>query len=217
MRRTHRAIVGKSSSGSRTLLISPTRLRSSASSSPGRAGLLFGRDGSGTRNASTPPPGAPRGGRSPGPSGVHWAFHGRRALKLPLELEDIKAILPHRYPFLLVDRVLELEEDKRVVAIKNITSNERYFIAGPGGVADPAGLDPHRGHGPGGGGPDPLQAREPLPARLLHGDRPRALPAPGHRRRPGATRGRGRAPAQQDRHPQGAGPSWTGRSCAKAR
>jgi len=59
---------------------------------------------------------------------------GETALKLPLDLEDIKAILPHRYPFLLVDRVLELEEDKRVVAIKNITTNERYFIAGPGGV-----------------------------------------------------------------------------------
>ena len=57
------------------------------------------------------------------------------ALKLPLEIEDIKAILPHRYPFLLVDRVLELVEDQSVVAIKNITTNERYFIAGPGGVA----------------------------------------------------------------------------------
>ena len=55
-------------------------------------------------------------------------------LKLPLEVEDIKKILPHRYPFLLVDRILELEEDKRVVAVKNVTSNERYFIAGPGGV-----------------------------------------------------------------------------------
>jgi len=59
---------------------------------------------------------------------------GETSLELPLELEDIKAILPHRYPFLLVDRVLELEEGKRVVAVKNITSNERYFIAGPGGV-----------------------------------------------------------------------------------
>ena len=59
---------------------------------------------------------------------------GDESLTLPLEIEDIKAILPHRYPFLLVDRVLELEEDKRVVAVKNITSNERYFIAGPGGV-----------------------------------------------------------------------------------
>ena len=56
------------------------------------------------------------------------------ALKLPLEIEDIKRILPHRSPFLFVDRVLELEPDKRVVALKNVTSNERYFIAGPGGV-----------------------------------------------------------------------------------
>jgi len=55
-------------------------------------------------------------------------------LKLPLEIEDIKAILPHRSPFLLVDRVLDLETDRRVVAVKNVTTNERYFIAGPGGV-----------------------------------------------------------------------------------
>jgi 3-hydroxyacyl-[acyl-carrier-protein] dehydratase len=54
--------------------------------------------------------------------------------KLPLEIEDIKAILPHRTPFLLVDRVLELEANRRVVAVKNVTTNERYFIAGPGGV-----------------------------------------------------------------------------------
>jgi 3-hydroxyacyl-[acyl-carrier-protein] dehydratase len=56
------------------------------------------------------------------------------ALKLPLEIEDIKAILPHRSPFLLVDRILELEPERRVVGLKNVTSNERYFIAGPGGV-----------------------------------------------------------------------------------
>jgi 3-hydroxyacyl-[acyl-carrier-protein] dehydratase len=55
-------------------------------------------------------------------------------LRLPLELEDIKKILPHRYPFLLVDRILEFEEDKRIVGLKNVTSDERYFIAGPGGV-----------------------------------------------------------------------------------
>lgn len=55
-------------------------------------------------------------------------------VKLPLEIEDIKAILPHRYPFLLVDRIVELEEDKRVVGIKQVSANERYFIAGPGGV-----------------------------------------------------------------------------------
>jgi 3-hydroxyacyl-[acyl-carrier-protein] dehydratase len=59
---------------------------------------------------------------------------GEPPLKLPLEIEDIKAILPHRSPFLLVDRVIELEADRRVVAVKNVTTNERYFIAGPGGV-----------------------------------------------------------------------------------
>jgi 3-hydroxyacyl-[acyl-carrier-protein] dehydratase len=54
--------------------------------------------------------------------------------KLPLEIGDIKEILPHRYPFLLVDRVVELEEDRRIVGIKNVAANEPYFIAGPGGV-----------------------------------------------------------------------------------
>lgn len=56
------------------------------------------------------------------------------SLRLPLEIQDIKAILPHRYPFLLVDRIVEFEEDRRIVGIKNVSSDERYFIAGPGGV-----------------------------------------------------------------------------------
>ena len=54
-------------------------------------------------------------------------------LKLPLEIEDIKAILPHRHPFLLVDRILELEPDRRVLGVKNVSADDRYFIAGPGG------------------------------------------------------------------------------------
>ena len=41
--------------------------------------------------------------------------------------QDIKAILPHRYPFLLIDRVIEIEEGKKVVAIKNVTNNEEFF------------------------------------------------------------------------------------------
>src|SRR6266849_2978863 len=56
-------------------------------------------------------------------------------VKLPLEIQDIRAILPHRYPFLFVDRIVEFEEDRRIVGIKNVSSNERYFIAGPGGVS----------------------------------------------------------------------------------
>jgi len=44
-----------------------------------------------------------------------------------LNLEEIKKILPHRYPFLMLDRVLELEEGKRCRAIKNVTGNEPFF------------------------------------------------------------------------------------------
>ena len=55
-------------------------------------------------------------------------------VKLPLEIQDIRAILPHRYPFLFVDRVVEFEEDRHIVGIKNVCSNERYFIAGPRGI-----------------------------------------------------------------------------------
>ena len=44
-----------------------------------------------------------------------------------LGIEDIMKVLPHRYPFLLVDRILELEPGKRVVGIKNVTINEPFF------------------------------------------------------------------------------------------
>ena len=46
-------------------------------------------------------------------------------LTLPLEYADIQRILPHRYPFLLVDRITEFEVDKRIVGIKNVSLNER--------------------------------------------------------------------------------------------
>lgn len=44
-----------------------------------------------------------------------------------LDIDEIKKILPHRYPFLLVDRILELEPGKRAVGIKNVTANEPFF------------------------------------------------------------------------------------------
>lgn len=44
-----------------------------------------------------------------------------------MQIEAIKEILPHRYPFLLVDRVLELVPGEKVVAIKNVTVNEEFF------------------------------------------------------------------------------------------
>lgn len=44
-----------------------------------------------------------------------------------LTAEQIQAILPHRYPFLLVDRILEVEEGARAVGLKNVSINENYF------------------------------------------------------------------------------------------
>ena len=42
-------------------------------------------------------------------------------------IEEIMKVLPHRYPFLLVDRILEFEERKRIVGLKNVTINEPFF------------------------------------------------------------------------------------------
>jgi len=44
-----------------------------------------------------------------------------------LDINEIKDILPHRYPFLLVDRILEFEEKGKVVGLKNVTTNEEFF------------------------------------------------------------------------------------------
>ena len=54
------------------------------------------------------------------------------ALTLPLDQRAIQQILPHRYPFLLVDRITELEPDKRIVGIKNVSLNERYLSPSAG-------------------------------------------------------------------------------------
>ncbi len=44
-----------------------------------------------------------------------------------LDIQEIQKILPHRYPFLLVDRILEMEKGRRIVGIKNVTANENFF------------------------------------------------------------------------------------------
>ena len=65
-------------------------------------------------------------------------------LTLPLDYAAIERILPHRYPFLLVDRITEFEPDRRIVGIKNVSLNERYLAhparRGAGAAAD----HPHR-------------------------------------------------------------------------
>ena len=45
-----------------------------------------------------------------------------------MSIEEVLQYLPHRYPFLLVDRVLECEPMKRLVALKNVTMNEEFFV-----------------------------------------------------------------------------------------
>ncbi|MEE8423792.1 MAG: 3-hydroxyacyl-ACP dehydratase FabZ [Thermodesulfobacteriota bacterium] len=44
-----------------------------------------------------------------------------------MDIKEIMSLLPHRYPFLLVDRITEFEENKRIVGIKNVTINEPFF------------------------------------------------------------------------------------------
>jgi 3-hydroxyacyl-[acyl-carrier-protein] dehydratase len=59
-----------------------------------------------------------KGTKAPGPAS---------APTTPLMYQQITAILPHRYPFLLVDRVVEVDPGKRVKAYKNVTANEPFF------------------------------------------------------------------------------------------
>ena len=49
------------------------------------------------------------------------------AEKTTMDIQEIMSILPHRYPFLLIDRIVEMERGKRIVAIKNVTANEPQF------------------------------------------------------------------------------------------
>src|SRR5580700_11856293 len=71
-----------------------------------------------------------------------FAFHTKRKLmtdtaqpatdapvetQTSLDINDIRRILPHRFPFLLIDRIVDLERRKRIVAIKNVTINEPFF------------------------------------------------------------------------------------------
>jgi beta-hydroxyacyl-ACP dehydratase FabZ len=59
---------------------------------------------------------------------VLTADAGPEALSTPRGIDWIMSMLPHRYPLLLVDRVLEYEPRKRLVAIKNVTINEPFFV-----------------------------------------------------------------------------------------
>ena len=57
----------------------------------------------------------------------HVAIEALAAAKITLDINDIQRLLPHRFPFLLIDRIVDLERKKRIVAIKNVTINEPFF------------------------------------------------------------------------------------------
>jgi len=63
----------------------------------------------------------------PEPGGQGVSKVSGKAIDKAIGIEEIMKVLPHRYPFLLVDRIVELEELKRVVGIKNVTINEPFF------------------------------------------------------------------------------------------
>jgi 3-hydroxyacyl-[acyl-carrier-protein] dehydratase len=48
-------------------------------------------------------------------------------VKTSLDVQDIQSIIPHRYPFLLLDRVTEIRRKEKIVALKNVTNNEPFF------------------------------------------------------------------------------------------
>jgi len=58
---------------------------------------------------------------------AHTTTDASPAAKVPMDINEIFKILPHRYPFLLIDRVIELDRMKRIVALKNVTINEPFF------------------------------------------------------------------------------------------
>jgi len=72
---------------------------------------------------------APGSTQSPIVASQNGAQNGIRGRQMSgvMSIEEIMKVLPHRYPFLLVDRIIEVEEKKRIVGIKNVTINEPFF------------------------------------------------------------------------------------------
>jgi 3-hydroxyacyl-[acyl-carrier-protein] dehydratase len=72
--------------------------------------------------------GTARNGRTPESECGSNGTGTEGGMELPLGAKELLDILPHRYPFLLVDKVLELEKGQRVVVLKNVTVNEPFFV-----------------------------------------------------------------------------------------
>ncbi len=116
-----------------------------------------------------------------------------------MDIKEVLQYLPHRYPFLLIDRVLDCEPGKRIVALKNVTINEHFF----------AGHFPHHPIMPGVMIIEALaQAAAILSFRTMahKADRRLDLLLRRHRRRPLQAPGRPRGRADSRRHSQAPGP-----------
>ena len=135
-----------------------------------------------------------------------------------MDIGRILDVIPHRYPFLLVDRILEVEGTKRIVGIKNVTINEPFFqghfpghpimpgvliIEAMAQVGRDAAARHHRGSGPEG--------------RVLHVARQREVPPAGDAGRPAALRARDAAEPRAHLPDEGRRRTWTARSSPKRR
>ena len=100
---------------------------------------LRGREARCARLRSLPTSTARARTAGPGPEASSYTEPVSTHLSLPLDNAAIERILPHRYPFLLVDKITEFEEDKRIVGVKNVSLNERYLAHRPG---EPPALPP---------------------------------------------------------------------------
>ena len=74
-----------------------------------------------------------------------------------LDIDAIMRMIPHRYPFLMIDRVVEIVAETSAVGIKNVTINEPYLPGPLPGRPGHAGRADRRGHGADGGGADGRQ------------------------------------------------------------
>ena len=115
------ALTAAGGNGANGAAARPARRRSAAAS---------GEPGNGRGRGAAPkeePERAEAGGRPERRSPDRSEGAGFRPRTAPFGADDVLRILPHRFPFLLVDRVLELEPEKRIVGVKNVTLNEPFF------------------------------------------------------------------------------------------